>query len=383
MSVAWTGDVAVGPGIDVEAWRLKTPGRAGCFLLESETGEPVLLATMANVRGALVHRLGPGSDQDAPRKVDYRAIVRRVRWRDVFSRFEGSWVYLQTARRLFPQTYRKLIKRWRCGWLGIDMNQAHPQWQVADRPHGPHSTCFGPIAEPAAGRRCVQMLEDLFDLCRYHAILMQAPNGAACAYKEMGKCPAPCDGTVTMDHYRAQLQASIDFVCRGAESWRDQTRDKMQAAAKALNFEMANRYKAALKRSQEADAPPLWKMQPLDHFRWVTIQPGSRKGRARVWLIHGGTIHACDEIDVKTRTEQAARLAARVREMRDQPLAPIDAAGAERMGLIAWHLYNDTRGPGQWLHMNDATDPDVIEHAIETMTAHARRSFITDVSSEG
>ncbi|QNN21962.1 hypothetical protein HED60_06650 [Planctomycetales bacterium ZRK34] len=383
MSMAWTGEVEVGPGVDVETWRLTTPGRAGCFLLESEAGGPVLLATMANVRGALVHRLAPGTEDDAPRKVDYRAIVRRVRWRDVFSRFEGSWVYLETARRVFPQTYRKLIKRWRCGWLGIDLSQVHPQWQVADRPRGPRATCFGPIAELAAGRRYVQMLEDLFDLCRYHHVLVQAPDGAACAYKEMGKCPAPCDGTVAMDHYRSQLEASLDFVRGGVQPWRKQTQANMQAAAKELNFEKANRYKAALKRSEEANAPPLWQMQPLDDFRWVTIQPGSRKGRARAWLIRGGVIEPFDEIEVKTRTEQCAQLAERAAALRDQPLGEIDTAGAERMGLIAWHLYHDTRGPGQWLHADDVTDGGVIEDAIEAMTSHKKRSYITDVSSEG
>ena len=39
----------------------------------------------------------------------------------------------------------------------------------------------------------------LRDLCRKHDILVQAPTGQACVYHEMGRCPAPCDGSMTLE----------------------------------------------------------------------------------------------------------------------------------------------------------------------------------------
>ena len=50
---------------------------------------------------------------------------------------------------------------------------------------------FGPIDDKHAAARLIELLEDGFDLCRFYSILVQAPAGLACAYKEMGKCPAP------------------------------------------------------------------------------------------------------------------------------------------------------------------------------------------------
>jgi len=379
-----TESVAVGPDVDVESWRLTVPGRAGCFLLQSEAREPLLLATMANVRAALVHRLRDDDEGDevTPRKMDYRAVVRAVRWRDVFSRFEGNWVYLENARRCFPSSYRKLIRRWRAAWVCIDMADEHPRWVVADRPVGDLATCFGPIAEQRAARRYVEMLEDLFDLCRYHHVLVQAPRGEACAYKEMDKCPAPCDGTVSMNHYRKQLDASIDFVRGGVESWRQATRDKMQAASAALNFEAANRHKSALQRSEAADHPALRNLEPVGQFKWLVVEPGSRKGRVRVFCVAGGVIEPLGEVQPKERVDRAAAIAAHMGRVCEQPIGVIDAAGAERMGLVAQHLLDDVRGPGAFVRGEDAMDAGRIVRAMEDVAEHRRRSFVTDLSSE-
>src|SRR5205807_1860255 len=71
---------------------------------------------------------------------------------------------------------------------------------------------IGPVEDKHAAARLIQLAEDSFDLCRYYNILVESPNARACAYKEMGKCPAPCDGSITMDQYRAMVSASANTL---------------------------------------------------------------------------------------------------------------------------------------------------------------------------
>lgn len=77
-----------------------------------------------------------------------------------------------------------------------------------------------------------------FDLCRYYHILIEAPNGNACAYKEMGRCPAPCDGTVSMAHYHQQMRDAIDCAA-DRNAWKNSASKKMTEASDAMDFEAA------------------------------------------------------------------------------------------------------------------------------------------------
>src|SRR3712207_7312326 len=49
-----------------------------------------------------------------------------------------------------------------------------------------------------------------------------APNAAACAYKEMGKCAAPCDGSSSMEQYRQSVGSSARTLVDPAPFVREQ-----------------------------------------------------------------------------------------------------------------------------------------------------------------
>ncbi len=58
----------VSPDADVESWRLSVPAKGACYLLEDEPGRAILLATTADLRQALVHRLSAVPTEASPGK---------------------------------------------------------------------------------------------------------------------------------------------------------------------------------------------------------------------------------------------------------------------------------------------------------------------------
>ena len=61
---------------------------------------------------------------------------------------------------------------------------------------------LGPLEDKHAAQKLVHLAESLFDLCRDYSILTQSPSAGPCAWKQMGKCVGPCDGSVSLDAYR-------------------------------------------------------------------------------------------------------------------------------------------------------------------------------------
>jgi len=361
--------VAVGPSIDPESWRLAVPGRGACYLLSDADDQPILLATAAGLRGVLVNRLVDDPDETATKRTDYRAITRHVWWRPTFSSFEANWTFLENARVLFPDSYRELIRHWRSKWVHVDPAERFPQFRVVDAPQMDAGLHVGPFATTAAARRVIETLEDLFDLCRYHEVLVQAPHGRACAYKEMGRCPAPCDGTVGLDVYQRQIDDAAALVgnLEVSAAWRARLEADMQAAAQELAFERAAECKAKLDRATELleDDAEDGMIRPLYRLRYLLLQPGRRTGCPRAFVILPGRIVFLGEVQRRDRAAQLEWLVEQAREMLRAPMAPLDRPASERIGLIAWHRLRPDRDPGVWLAPDAVTGVDGIEAAIE------------------
>jgi hypothetical protein len=173
---------------------------------------------------------------------------------------------------------------------------------------------FGPVADKHAAARFVELIEDLFDLCRYHHILVQAPHGTACVYKEMGKCPAPCDGSESMETYRARLGEGVRFAADPASAIRD-AEAEMRKASGALDFERAEERRRWIERAGAATTRKFRAAGDLDALRLVAVAPSEHPGYAR--LIAAGAGRWSILMDVR----------------RDGP--PEDIADAARRGVDA------------------------------------------------
>jgi hypothetical protein len=344
---------------DLESWRLSVPAHAACYSLEDEQGRTQLIATTGNLRNTLTRRLGPRDESQPSPGTDYRAIVRRVRYRPVYSRFEANWVYLENARLLQPRLFRKMMRHRRAAWICLNEADAHPRLVATDVPSSSH--CFGPFATVKLARGLVQLLEDLFDLCREHHLLVQAPKAVACSYKQMGRCPAPCDGSITMEAYRAQIRAAVEFLGGDHAAFITDAQKRMKQAAAELQFERAGQIKGQIDKARNAPAS-----RSVSAFRWLLLQRGSRKGRVRCFLIAPGVVEFAGEMLTKWRDEQVGWLADQARRFFSRSHDTDDAA-AERTSLAAWHYVGGEREPGVFVPPEAACDVEGIRAAIERL----------------
>src|SRR3954451_11165654 len=191
------------PAGDFEAFLRQAPAKWAVYLLTDADGRPVQLLCVKNLRYSLKRRLGPSDENATPSKrVDYRDFVRQVYWRRVDSAFEADWVYYEAARRVFPRTYQGMVGFRPAWFVHVNPEARFPRYTKTTDLTIKSGLLIGPVEDKHAAARLMQLAEDSFDLCRYYQVLVEAPHGRACAYKEMGKCPAPCDGSISMEQYR-------------------------------------------------------------------------------------------------------------------------------------------------------------------------------------
>lgn len=330
------------------------PGRWTVYLMCDADHNPVQLLSVRNLRASVRRRLSPDSPDTLTKRVNYRELVRYIRYTRVDSPIESDLVYLEAARQAFADTYRQLItQRQQAWWLHVDPEAAFPRWTKMDQPLAATGRVFGPVQDKSQAQKLIETLEDAFDLCRYHTILTQAPTGSACAYKQMCKCPAPCDGSVSMQQYRSLVRWSADTLADPQIEIRQQT-DRMRQAAKELRFELAGKIKQFVEQLSSLRKTDWRFVKPIANFRYLSVQPGPRKGYAKLFAITPQRIAplacaigdpkelllGCDAIQQLTQPTSASTL---------------DTAAIERLMIAVRHLFWSKSG-GLYLHGDDLSE---------------------------
>jgi len=336
---------------DFESFLRSVPARWVVYLLADVDDRPIQLLCVKNLRYSLKRRLGPGEPAAGlSKRVNYRDLVRRVHWRRVDSSTEADWLYYEAARAIFPQSYQGMTG-FRPAWFThVNPDARFPRYtktiDLTSRP----GLFIGPVEDKHAAARLIELAEDAFDLCRYYNILTEAPHGRACAYKEMGKCPAPCDGSISMEQYRGLVQWSADTLVDPEPFVHDQSR-RMQAAAGEFHFEIAGKIKAFLGSINRLSKGPFRHVRLLKDFAFLSLQHGPRDGTAKVFLATPGRIeHIVSLIAEPARPAELLRHALDLASQRSE--VTIDSVGAERIGIIAHHLFspkNVVGAPGVFL----------------------------------
>jgi excinuclease UvrABC nuclease subunit len=347
------------PAGDFEAFLRGIPAKWAVYLMADEAGRPVQLLCVKNLRYSVKRRLGVDEELASPsRRVDYRGLVRRVLWRRVDSAFEADCIYLEFARTLFPQTYQGMVGFRPAWFVHVNPDSPFPRYTKTIDLGISAGVLMGPLEDKHFAGKLVEQAADWFDLCRYYHILVESPNGKACAYKEMGKCPAPCDGSVSMEQYRRLVDWSARSILDPAEIIRDQ-QNRMKAAAAEMRFETAGKIKAFIDSLGQLGKGAFRHVRRLSEFKFLSLQRGPREGTAKVFLITPGEVQEIACVPQQpTRPADILRLSLNLAAEHSPSF--VDSIGSERIGVVAHHLFLAKATHGVFLPLDSVDEKSIL-----------------------
>lgn len=357
---------AFDPAVDFAEFLKQVPASGAVYLLADAEDRPVQLLCVKNLRASLKRRLGPPEPDALPSKrVDYRALVRRIHYRRVDSNFEADWLYYEAARLLFPQTYQAIVG-FRAAWfVHVNPETAFPRYTRTTDLSGKTGVYLGPLEDKHSAARLTQLAEDAFDLCRYYHILLESPKGKACAYKEMGKCPAPCDGSIDLAAYRQVVSLSLRTLMDPRPFLREQEQ-RMKAAAQELKFESAAKIKQHIDQLSQLGHGAFRHVRTLDDFRFLSLQHGRSVGTVKVFVITPGSIdHVASLIGEPASASSLLRLVFEIGG-RLTPI-PLNSNQTERIGVVSHHLFAARSRHGVFMPLADVEDQSLAKAYRELM----------------
>jgi hypothetical protein len=341
---------------------------AVCIFESAESpARTILLATTASARDLARRRFGDTADTSPAKSArpDLHALCTggRIHAIAVGSSLEADAVYLRQARERLPHLAKVVAERWRAWFIHVDPDAEFPQWtktnlsiglvgkrsastlisapspalagEVSERSKDgggtsrsslPPGLLLGPIPNKDAAGSLIESVIDCFDLCRYHHLLVQAPKALACAYKEMGRCPAPCDGTEAMHLYRDRTRAAAHALVEGATSAIELAEAAMHHAAATKEFEKAARLQKSIARLRALDKPAFAHVRPLHLWQELFILPSAVRNRATLALFDRGTLLRVADIDSTDNAAISTACEAAVAYLGNSPIPTANAS---------------------------------------------------------
>lgn len=341
------------------------PARPGVCVLLDKHGKVVVPLALSNLRSGLQARW-KAPDSGSSRRVDLRAVVRKILWFPAHCQFETDLLYLQVLRSFVPESvWPKLPAAWFVEWRVADPTP-HP---IVTRLPSDKELILGPFRDERSASQYVEAAADWFDFCRYPRILARYPDARACAYKDMHRCPAPCDGSVSMDAYRQQLETAFRSLAHPADFLRS-LKLRMDAAAADYQFESAGRIRSLIETVSKA-VDGKWKhVAPLQHFRYVVVQKSWKCGVAVVLAIdptRWDVVAVCrnDPRDVVALHNTLMRWF-------DADSLHRRSADPGLIGVASQDLLSSRRRRARWISLDTLT-PLTLQQAIEAEAAAESR----------
>ncbi|MBN2563635.1 MAG: hypothetical protein JXQ75_22170 [Phycisphaerae bacterium] len=349
------------------------PAHGGVYLVVDRDDRPVLLASGECLRRVVVHRLAAPPPDKKSKRTNLSEVAGRVWWRDTFSQFETALTHWQIARAMEPKTYRTSVAFPPAWFLRVDPADRAPRFAAVCEFHADAARYVGPFATRHDAEEWSHMLEDLFDLCRHQHVLEQAPHGQACAYFEMGKCAAPCDGTTSLNVYRQMIADALAFSTGEREPRLAALRGTMQSAAEALAFEKAVAIRQTIDRAAATIKKAEYRhLADLPACCWLVVQRGgparraARNAQVKPFFVRCGTIEAGEPVKLPELESSVPRWLCRCGPCSVLPPGSRNeqTARCEVLWLVSKFLFQGGRAPGLFYRFDRLPDADALARAV-------------------
>lgn len=242
--------------------------------------------------------------------------------------------------------YNRRGKTWRrMAYVKLDPSEAFPRLKVVHRAAADDDCVYlGPFSASSAARLAKEALEEIVPLRRCTRAMGARTRFAPCALADIGRCPAPCDGSVDPERY-GELVRDLLSSLRSPDGLLGALEARMTTLAEAERFEEAASVRDRLRALAAALHRERQDRWLLGAGRLEVVAEGSRS----LAFVGGALARAGDEdvepILLPCPRERADELAA-VRSWLahhpvrlvacDAPLAePVDG-GARLARLVRW-----------------------------------------------
>ena len=230
----------------LEATVRNLPALPGCYLFYDRRGEVIYVGKAVNLRSRVRSYFSPNTWVAAPKTA---RLVKEIARIEVVVRGNELEALIQEAELIKthrPRYNIRLKDDKRYPYLKVTWQDDFPTVMVTRRIERDGARYYGPYSSAKAVYATRDALRKMFPFLSCDRVIT-GHDTRACLYYDIKLCSGPCIGAINRDEYRANIQRLCDFLEGKSDQVIADVRARMEAAARALQFERAAEYRDQLR----------------------------------------------------------------------------------------------------------------------------------------
>ena len=228
---------------DVEEELKKLPDKPGVYIMRDANDTILYVGKAVNLRNRVRSYFrknigrGPAIDQMA-------SLIARFEYIVTDSELEALVLENNLIKENSPK-YNTLLKDDKTyPYIKVTLGEEYPRILFSREMKKDKSKYYGPYTSAAAVKDTIELLNKLYQLRTCHKVLprdigLERP----CLNYHIKQCLAPCQGYVSREEYRERAANAMEFLNGNYNMILKDLEGKMKAAAEALEFEEAAKYR--------------------------------------------------------------------------------------------------------------------------------------------
>ncbi len=281
---------------DIQAELKKLPDSPGVYLHKDRYGQIIYVGKAISLRKR-VRQYFQSSKNQAPK---VRSMVEHIAEFDYItcgSEMEALMLECNLIKQYEPK-YNILLRDDKTyPYIKVTLGENYPRILKTRRIVNDGSKYFGPYPDAGAVNTIIELLNDLYSLKRCSAAAFPA-GFSPCLNFHIKRCRGICQGNVPREEYMQSVERAMEFLQGKNHELLDRLQQRMEAAAEALEFEDAARYRdyindvntlaekqrVVLARPENLDIVLLSQGLSGAHAVLFTVREGKLSGRESFYL---------------------------------------------------------------------------------------------------
>jgi excinuclease ABC subunit C len=230
----------------LEATVKNLPALPGCYLFYDQRGEVIYVGKAVNLRSRVRSYFNLNTWVASPKTA---RLVKEIARIEVVVRGNELEALIQEAeliKKHRPRYNIRLKDDKRYPYLKVTWQDDFPTVVVTRRIERDGARYYGPYSSAKAVYATREALRKMFPFLSCDRVIT-GHDTRACLYYDIKLCSGPCIGAINRAEYRANIQRLCDFLEGKSDQVIADVRARMEAAARALQFERAAEYRDQLR----------------------------------------------------------------------------------------------------------------------------------------
>lgn len=291
---------------DIQEELKKLPQKPGVYIMHDAKDAIIYIGKAVSLRNRVRQYFRPSHNEGLKKEQMVRQIAR-FEYIITDSELEALILECNLIKEHRPKYNTMLRDDKSYPYIRVTLGEAFPRVLFSHQMKKDKSRYFGPYTSAGAVKDTIELIRKLYCLKTCNRVLPRdIGKERPCLNYHIHQCMAPCQGNVSQEEYREQIDQVIEFLNGNYKPVIRELEEKMQLASEEMNFEKAIEYRELLKAVKQVAQKQKITSSDSEDKDIIAMASDGEDAVVQVFFIRDGKLIGRDHFHVTVGSEDTA-----------------------------------------------------------------------------